>query len=73
MSGSVYEIRLSGRPAPEVVAGLGAVRCAEEPAETVLLLTDLDADGLQQVIARLEDLGLELREIRQLTVEGGQE
>jgi hypothetical protein len=60
-----YEIRVRGRVGEELTAALGLV--AEiEPVETVLRGTVADQEGLHGVLGRLQDIGLELVEIRRL-------
>ena len=57
-----YEIRVRGRVDEHLASELG-LRADVAPVETVLSGTP---DDLQDVLAQLQDLGLELVEIRRL-------
>jgi hypothetical protein len=63
-----YEIRVRGRVDEHLVGDLGfAARVA--PVETVLLGPVGDQDDLQEILSQLQDMGVELVEIRQLPAE----
>lgn len=61
---TTYEIHLRGHLPPELVEGLGDATHVEAPPQTVLLTDEIDQRGLDELIARLEGLGLELLELR---------
>jgi hypothetical protein len=63
-TGIRYEIHLRGHPPPEVLQRLGDAIQVEAPPETVLLTHVIDQEGLDDLISRLEGLGLELLELR---------
>jgi hypothetical protein len=60
-----YEIRVRGRVGDHLADALG-LAVESEPVETVLRGPVADQDGLQAILDRLQDLGLELVEIRRL-------
>ena len=69
MRRATYEIRLRGPLPPGLMAALdGAV--SEVGGETVLLTLDDDQESLHQLVSRLQDLGIELLEIRRATASG---
>lgn len=59
-----YEIHLKGHLPPELMGRFGDATEIEAPAETILLTQAIDQRGLDDLIARLEGLGLELLELR---------
>ena len=61
---TTYEIHLRGHLPPELMRGLGDATHVEAPPQTVLLTDEIDQRGLDELIARLEGLGLELLELR---------
>jgi hypothetical protein len=61
-----YEISVKGRVDASLVHDLGALEADERPAITVLRGPLTGQDGLRELLARLQDLGLELIEVRQL-------
>ena len=65
MKGLNYEIRVRGRVADDLAAALG-LAVEVEPVETVLRGTVSDQESLQGVLGRLQDIGLELVELRRL-------
>ena len=65
MSGLNYEIRVRGRVGDDLAAALG-LAVEVEPVETVLRGTVADQEGLHGVLGRLQDIGLELVELRRL-------
>jgi hypothetical protein len=65
MSDTTYEIRIRGHLAPQVAAELGrTTRIVDVPAETVLRTARIDPAGVQALIDRLSDFGIELLELR---------
>jgi hypothetical protein len=60
-----YEIRVRGRVEQHLARELG-LRAQVEPVETVLRGAIGDQEDLHELIAHLQDLGLELVEIRRL-------
>ena len=65
MTGLNYEIRVRGRVADDLATALG-LDVEVEPVETVLRGTVADQEGLHGVLGRLQDIGLELVELRRL-------
>ena len=65
MSGE-YTFRVRGRLSPDVVAALHPLHPAESTTETVLRGTVADQAALLALIARLEQLGVELVGLLQL-------
>jgi hypothetical protein len=61
----MYEIRIKGRVGDHLADALGLTTVVE-PADTVLRGPVKDQDDLHGILARLQDMGLELVEIRQL-------
>ena len=61
----MYEIRIKGRVGDHLADALGLTTVVE-PADTVLRGPVQDQDDLHGILARLQDMGLELVEIRQL-------
>ena len=64
-----YEIRVRGRVGDNLADALG-LAAEVEPVETVLRGPVDDQDGLGGVLDQLQDLGLELIEIRRLPPAG---
>lgn len=64
MAPTTYEIHIKGHIPPGLVVELGDTVQVEAPAETVLLTEAIDQEGLHDLIARLQNLGLELLELR---------
>jgi hypothetical protein len=60
-----YEIRVRGRLGDHLADALG-LAAEVEPVETVLRGPVDDQDGLRDVLDRLQDLGVELVEVRRL-------
>ena len=60
-----YEIRVSGVVGPAARLALGQLEMSVEPPVTVLSGT-LDQAGLHEVVDRIEELGLELIDVRRL-------
>ena len=61
----MYEIRIRGRVGDHLADALG-LAAEVEPADTVLRGPVDGQEGLHGILARLQDMGLELVEIRQL-------
>ena len=61
----LYEIRIKGRVGEHIADALGLATVIE-PADTVLRGPVADQEDLHGILARLQDMGLELIEIRQL-------
>jgi hypothetical protein len=61
-----YEIHISGQVPPDVLEELEYLAVVDEPAVTVLTGVLPDQSALFGVLARLQDLGLELIELRRL-------
>jgi hypothetical protein len=60
-----YEIRVRGRVGDHLVDALG-LAAVVEPVETVLRGPVVDQEGLRGILDQLQDLGLELIEVRRL-------
>jgi hypothetical protein len=65
VTGLNYEIRVRGRVGDDLAAALG-LTVELEPVETVLRGNVTDQEGLHSVLGRLQDIGLELVELRRL-------
>jgi hypothetical protein len=63
-TGTTYEIHLRGHLPPDLLDRFGDVTQMEVPPETVLLTDAIDQRSLDDLISRLEGLGLELLELR---------
>jgi hypothetical protein len=61
----MYEIRIKGQVGEHLADALGMATVVE-PVDTVLRGPVVDQEGLHDILARLQDMGLELVEIRQL-------
>ena len=61
-----YEIHVRGQVPPDVVEELEHLTVVDEPAVTVLTGVLPDQSALFGVLAQLQDLGLELIELRRL-------
>ena len=61
----LYEIRIKGRVGDHLADALG-LDAEVEPVDTILRGPVDGQEGLHTILARLQDLGLELVEIRQL-------
>jgi hypothetical protein len=64
-----YEIRVRGRVDEQLAQELG-LSALVEPVETILLGSVTGQDDLHDVLGRLQDLGLELVELRRLPPDG---
>jgi hypothetical protein len=60
-----YEIHVRGQVPPDVLKELEHLTVVDQPAVTVLTGVLPDQSALFGVLARLQDLGLELIELRQ--------
>jgi hypothetical protein len=61
-----YEIRIKGKVGDPVLASLGNLDVSIRPAETVLRGIIQDQAALHGMLQRIQSLGLELIEIRQV-------
>ena len=64
--GGSYEIRVKGRLSDSVLAAFEGLTATVEPVKTVLSGTIEDQSSLHGLLDRIQSLGLELVEIRQL-------
>lgn len=69
---SSYEIRIKGRVGSSVLASFDEMEAAIRPAETVLRGTVTDQAQLHGLLERIQLLGLELIEIRQVSPEASE-
>jgi hypothetical protein len=65
-SGGDYEIRIKGRLSDSLLAAFEGLTATVEPVETVLHGPVQDQSSLHGLLDRIQSLGLELVEIRQL-------
>jgi hypothetical protein len=65
-SGGDYEIRIKGRLSDSLLAAFEGMRASVQPVETVLYGPVQDQAALYGLLDRIQSLGLELVEIRQL-------
>ena len=65
--GNRYEIRIRGTVSEPVLETLEGVEATVQPAETILRGAELDQSALYGVLDRLQDLGLELIEVRRVS------
>jgi hypothetical protein len=61
-----YEIRIKGRLGEPVIESFGDLDASVKPAETVLRGTIPDQAALHGLLERIQSLGLELVEVKQL-------
>jgi hypothetical protein len=61
-----YAFRVRGRLSPDIVAALDPLRPVEPTTETVLQGVVVDQAALHGIIARFEQLGIELVEVVRL-------
>jgi hypothetical protein len=66
VAGGDYEIRFKGRLSDSVLAGFEGLRATVQPVETVLYGPVQDQAALYGLLDRIQSLGLELVEVRQL-------
>jgi hypothetical protein len=64
--GGSYEIRIKGRLSDSLLAAFEGLTATVEPVETVLHGPIQDQSSLHGLLDRIQSLGLELVEIRQL-------
>ena len=64
--GASYESRVRGRLSDSLVAAFEGMRASVEPVETVLHGPVQDQAALYGLLERIQDLGLELVEVRRL-------
>jgi hypothetical protein len=67
---SQYAFRVRGRLSPDIIAALHPLRPTEPVTETVLRGDLADQAALHGIIARLEQLGVELVELLRLPADG---
>ena len=67
---SHYAFRVRGRLSPDIIAALHPLRPTEPVTETVLRGDLADQAALHGIIARLEQLGVELVELLRLPADG---
>jgi hypothetical protein len=67
-----YEIRVRGRVSPAVLAAFEGMSAEVEPVETILHGPVGDQEELHSLLERVQELGLELVEVRRLHDEGEQ-
>ena len=65
-AGGSYEIRVRGRLSDSLVAAFEGLHASVEPVETVLHGPVEDQAALYGLLERIQDLGLELVEVRRL-------
>ena len=63
---SYYEIRVSGVLPPEALLDFERLTASVEPVETVVHGSLPDQAALQGLLARLENLGIQVLEVRRL-------
>jgi hypothetical protein len=68
MSPTTYEVHLRGHLPPDLLAELEGATFSEADSETVLLTLDLDQEGLHRLVGQLRDLGIELLELRHVSI-----
>jgi hypothetical protein len=66
MLAQTWEVRISGQVPHAALIELGALGLSESPTHTVLTTVPLDQAGLHGVLDRIENLGLEIIELRAL-------
>jgi hypothetical protein len=64
-----YEFRVTGRVSERVRAAFGPMEVREVPAETVISGAVTDDGGVQEVLALIQSLGLEVVSVRRVPVE----
>ncbi len=71
MAPASYEIRIKGKVGDPLLASFGDLDASIKPAETVLRGVIVDQAALHGLLDRIQALGLELIEIRQVQEPGG--
>ena len=66
VSSSYYEIRIAGVLPPEALLDFDRLTASVEPVETVVHGSLRDQAALQGLLARLENLGVQVLEVRRL-------
>jgi hypothetical protein len=66
VSSSYYEIRVAGVLPPEALLDFDRLTASVEPVETVVHGSLRDQAALQGLLARLENLGIQILEVRRL-------
>jgi hypothetical protein len=72
VAGGDYELRIKGRLSDSVLAGFEGLRTTVQPVETVLYGSVQDQAALYGLLDRIQSLGLELVEVRQLPASADQ-
>jgi len=68
MGQSTYEIHVRGPLPSQLLAGFPSATFTTVDKETLLLTVDLDQERLHLLVGQLRDLGIELLELRHLSV-----
>ncbi len=71
MASASYEIRIRGKVGDPLLTSFGDLNASIKPAETVLRGVIVDQAALHGLLDRIQALGLELIEIRQVEEPGG--
>jgi hypothetical protein len=66
VSSSYYEIRVAGVLPPEALLDFDRLTASVEPVETVVHGSLRDQAALQDLLARLENFGIQVLEVRRL-------
>ena len=66
MSKHHYELRLLGAPPERALAELGNGESMAGRSETVLITSQIGPGDLRDLLVRISDLGLDIRELRRL-------
>ena len=61
-----YEIRVRGRLGEAILAGFRDLETEVEPADTILRGPVEDQEALRELLRRIEDMDLELIEVKRL-------
>lgn len=61
-----YQLRLLGTPPQQALAELGAGASVSRESETVLITGRIGQGELRELLVRISDLGLDIRELRRL-------
>lgn len=73
MASSRYEIRIKGRLGEPLVESFEGMRAEIEPVETVLHGPVADQAALRRLLIQVQELGLELVEVRRLVTRRGRD
>jgi hypothetical protein len=66
MQATQFEIRVKGKVSPAVLSAFEGLHCSVAPIETVLSGPVADQAALHGLLDRIQELGLELIEVRRL-------